>query len=181
METIRRLPDLNGPRMKYKEFTTDVVNKELWKEFKKEYPEHVDMTYKQFKDFWNEIAETIRIETIKNPLGVKLPSYAGELKLQFLPHRFQSPVRDPKILQETGPINHINLLTRGKVAKIKWERRWAVKFNRMLQFFGFEPVRSLRDDAREHIDANPDSLRVSRNTLGGDSVWRRLVPLKKKK
>jgi len=60
------------------------------------------------------------------------------------------------------------------VAKIKWERRWAVRFNKMLQFFAFEPTRKMNTMAKKYTDTNPDKIRVARNTLGGFSVWRQI-------
>ena len=60
------------------------------------------------------------------------------------------------------------------MAKIKWERRWAVRFNKMLQFFAFKATREIEELANKYILSNPDKLRVARNTLGGYSIWRQL-------
>lgn len=165
--------DKKAPRMKKGEFSRSVITKELWQQFKKTDPMYKHMTWKEFYSTWEEIAETIRIETITNPLGVKLGSYTGELKLQYLPHKFLASDKDTS--NDLGEkVNHVNLVTRGKVGKIKWERRWAVKRNKMLQFLAFTPVRQLNIMAKEQIDSNPEKLRIARNTLGGKSIWRQL-------
>ena len=160
--------------MKKGKFSKHVVTKELWKSFREKSTEYKDISWEDFYEAWQEIASTIRQETVHNPLGVKLGAYAGELKLQYLPHKFEAI--DPNLSGEVGKkTKFLNLTTRGKVAKVKWERRWAVKFNRVLQFFGFEGHREIKDMANKHILKNTDSIRVARNTLGGHSVWRNLT------
>ena len=60
--------DLNAPRMGKGEFSKQVVNIKLWRSFRKTYPEYKDMTWNDFARLWDDIAETIREEAIKNPL-----------------------------------------------------------------------------------------------------------------
>lgn len=164
--------DPKAPRMRKAQFSEQVVTKDLYKRFKQEFPEH-NISWTEFYQCWSDIAETIREESITNPLGVKLGSYTGELKLQYLPYKVK--VEGYVDSREVGEkVNHVNLLTRGKVAKIKWERRWAVKRNKMLQFFGFEPTRKMKTIAKTYTDANPEKIRVARDTQGGYSVWRKL-------
>lgn len=160
--------------MKKGKFSRQIVTKEAWIEFKNSNPEYKNLSWKDFYSSWKEIAETIRNETVTNPLGTKLGSYTGELKTQYLPNKFLK-ASDNMASQEVGEkIPYANLVTRGRVARIKWERRWAVKFNRMLQFFAFEPTREINELAGKYIKENPDKLRVARNTLGGYSIWRQL-------
>ena len=164
--------DAKAPRMRKAQFSQQVVSKDLYKRFKKEFPEH-DISWLEFSSAWADIAETIREESIYNPLGVKLGSYTGELKLQYIPYKFS--VEEYTTSKELGEkINHANLLTKGKVAKIKWERRWAVKRNKMLQFFGFEATRKMANIAKIYTDANPDKIRVNRSIKDGRSIWRKL-------
>lgn len=166
-------PDPKAPRMKKGKYSSQVVTKELWKEFTRAFPEYKKMSWKDFSDYWKDLSETIREETITNPLGVKLGHYTGELKYQYLPYKFKA--KDNNTSAEEGmEINYVNLVTKGKVGKVKWERRWAVRFNKMLQFYAFEPTREMEDMAKIHTDANPEAIRTSRNTLGGFSIWRQL-------
>lgn len=164
--------DPKAPRMKKAKYSQQVVTRGLYDRFIKEHPEYA-ISWSEFYQCWLDIAETIREEAIQNPLGVRLGSYTGELKLQYIPYRLK--VENQKASAELGEkVDHVNLLTRGKVARIKWERRWAVKFNKMLQFFAFEPTRKMKDMAKKYTDANPEKIRVARNTLGGFSVWRQI-------
>lgn len=159
-----------APRMRRGKFSKSVVSKQLWRQFIKTNPEYKGMTWDQFFTNWKEIADTIRIETITNDLGVKLGSYTGELKLEYIPYKFRA--ENYNITEARVP--YPNILAKGKVAKIKWERRWAVKFNKMLQFFQFQPTREMNILARDYMDGNADKVRMSRITVGGYSVWRQL-------
>ncbi len=165
--------DRTAPRMRKAEFITNIVTRKLWEDFRKSSPEYKDITWKEFHSKWEEIAETIRSEMVNNELGVKLGAYTGELKLQYLPHKFEAADLT-KVDELKEKVSHLNLVSRGKVAKIKWERRWAVKFNKMLQFFAFEGTRDINTQAKKRIDEHPEKLRVARNTLGGHSIWRQL-------
>ena len=165
--------DRSAPRMRKGQFSKSIVTRELWMAFRRDFPEYKKMSWEQFSKTWDEISTTIRQEAITNPLGVKLGSYTGEIKLQYLFSGFKGIDRhlSSELKEET---NHLNLLSRGKIAVIKWERRWAVKFNKMLQFFAFSPTRELNRMAKVHTDKNPEKLRSTRNTLGGYSIWRQL-------
>lgn len=159
--------------MRKGEFSKSIVTKELWRAFKKEHPEHKKMSWDEFYEYWNDMAQIIREEVISNPLGVKLGCYTGELKLQFLPYNYKA--KNNSLTAELGEeVNHVNLITKGKVARIKWERRWAVKFNKILQFFAFEPTRELNKMAVKYIDDHPEKPRVARNTFVGKSAWRQI-------
>lgn len=171
--------DTSAPRMRKGEFSTRVITEKAWIKFRKTFPEYKKMSWAEFQQLWADLAETIREEAITNPLGVKLGSFVGELKLQYLPYKFRGVA--PKLSSELGEKSYyINLSEKGKGAKIKWERRQAVKFNTMLQFYAFDPTRIMNKMARAHISKNPNSLRISRNTLGGQSVWRSLLMKDKK-
>lgn len=161
--------------MRKGKYSKQIVTRELWRNFIKKYPEYKNMSWDTFYSYWKDIAKIIREESITNPLGVKLGSYTGELKFQYLPKKFDAYSKDNRLSEEMGEkIKHLNIITRGKVAKIKWERRWAVKFNKMLQFFAFEETREMNSLSKKHIDASPEKLRMARNTLGGFSVWRQI-------
>jgi len=163
--------DRKAPRMRKGEFSKMVITKELFKKFIREFPEYKDMSWEDFFNYWMTIASKIRYEAIWNPLGIKLGSHTGELKLQYLPYKLKAidKYTSEKIGEKT---DYLNLTERGKVPKIKWERRWAVKFNRILQFYAFDETRDLNKIAHDYIQKHPDKLRTARVTLGGISVWR---------
>jgi|LakMenE01Jun11ns_1017448.scaffolds.fasta_scaffold9946141_2 hypothetical protein len=166
-----------GPRFVKTEYMYQIFSDDLYNTFIKDYPEYKNISKDEFKRIWiNILAPEIRKESIKNPLGLKLPFYNGELKLQWLPYRMKAPERKHK--KETGediPIIYLN--TQNKIGKVKWERRNAVRYNRWLQFYAFEPHREMEKMAKKRIDESND-IRVSRVTLGGAKYG--LAPLNKK-
>lgn len=161
--------DRKAPRMRKAKFSKQIITKELWKQFCKEYPEY-KLDWKQFQAEWMNIAKVIRKEVVENPLGVKLGSYTGELKYQYIS---ASPdYVNHNISEELGEsVTHLNIVTRGKVGKVKWERRWAVKFNPVLQYWAFDAFREIHALAKQHTDANPEKIRVSRSTQNGERIW----------
>lgn len=163
--------DSKGPRMRKGQFSKMVITRELWKRFTETFSEYKDMTWLEFYQSWLDMAETVRHEAICNPLGVKLGSFMGELKMQYLPYKFEAI--DYNASQELGEkIAHTSIQTKGKAIKIKWERRWAVKRNKILQFYAFDATRDMNRIADKYVSENPEKIRVARNTLGGQSVWR---------
>lgn len=157
--------------MKKGEFSKMVITKELYSKFKKEFPEHKDLSWEEFYGTWLEIAGKIREEAIMNPLGVKLGFNCGEIKLQYLPYKFiaKDHGSGQKLGEET---TYLNLINKGKVARIKWERRQAVKMNKILQFYAFDPTREMNKMADKHIQLHPEKLRTARVTTGGRHAWR---------
>lgn len=172
--------DRKAPRMKKGEFSKSVITRDLYKRFCKEYPEYT-LSWREFYDMWCDIAERIRYYAIYNPLGVKLGSYTGELKFQYLPHKFVAKDYHTSA-QEGEEKEFLNIDSKGKVPTIKWERRWAVKFNKILQFYAFSETRAINELAKQYMnESNNDKIRVSRNTLGGVSVWRQKLNANDKK
>lgn len=164
---------MKAPRMRKAQFSEQIITKKLLTQFKKKFPEYKDMKWEQFREHWLNIAQTIRQEAIYNPLGVKLGSYTGELKLQLFFKEY--PAVNYSTSVELGEeVNHLNLVSKGKRSIIKWERRWAVKFNRILQFFAFTPTRELKALAYKRVTESPEQLRDARSTKGGFSIWRQI-------
>lgn len=160
----------NAPRMKKGKYSKNIVSTDAWKRFKAAFPEH-NITWKDFYSAWCDIAETVRTEAVENPLGVKLGSYTGELKVQFTPKKIET--LDVLTSEEVGEgLGFLNLNTRDKVIKVKWERRWAVRFNRFLQFFAFDPVREIQESASKYADNNSNKIRIARVTVGNNN-WKK--------
>ena len=152
--------DRKAPRMRKAEFSKSVITNELFKKFKKEFPEYKNLTWKEFYQYWLDIAKKIRYEVIYNPLGVKLGSYLGELKMQFIPYKFKA-VDYGKSIELGEKVPYLNIETKGKVPRIKWERRQAVKFNKILQFYAFDETREVKELAKKYIrDDNVDKIRT---------------------
>ncbi len=153
--------DRKAPRLKKGKFSKMLINKELFSKFKKKFPEYNKMNWDEFFSLWKDISETIRNEAVTNPLGVKLGSLTGEIKVQYL--GYKPKTEKPLILTPDNEIVHnSNLLTKGKIPVIKWERKWAVKFNKSLELYGFTETRELTELKYKYVKENPDKIRVSK-------------------
>lgn len=148
-----------GPRLGKGEFSTIIVCEDLYDKWIKDNPEYKKISFKEFKIIWNEIAKEVRKQTCYNALGVNLPFYTGETKIQFIPVDVKGVDRGTS--NEIGEkANHLNINTKGKIAKITWQRRNACKFNKMLHLFGFEQDRLLSQEANEALNTNPEIYRT---------------------
>lgn len=163
--------DRKAPRMRKGEFSKMVITKELYRKFLMEFPEYKNVTWEDFYNKWLDIAEKIRYSAVNNPLGVKLGSYTGELKIQYIPYKMDV-ISHGATDKQGEEIRPHNFDSKGKPARVKWERRQAVKFNKILQFYAFDETRELTKAANEYIVNNPSNIRVARITIGGRSVWR---------
>lgn len=156
-----RIPDKKAPRMRKGNFSKSVVTKELYRRFIKRFPEHKGMKWNEFFTNWKEIAETLRIETVTNPLGVKMGGYNGELKMQYFPYKVK--ITDHKASAELGKrVNHLDIMTKGKAPTIIWVRREAASFNPMLHFYGFMETREISKMKKKHMNEHPESIRTFR-------------------
>lgn len=159
-----------GPFFRKEKWSINLVTPEFFNDFIKEFPEYEGISEREMRKDLKDLLEGVKNEWIYNPLGIKLPHYGGELKLQYAPN-FKK-ITDPVASEEVGErVNYINLTTRKKVARLKWERRRAVKFNPCLQYYAFEAGDAISKEAATYIKENPEKLRTSRNTMGGRSAW----------
>jgi len=176
MKKIVTIGTSKGPRFSKKDYTYKIGILELFTAFQKNYPEY-NISQKEFEHIWLDLlVPEIQNQAVNNPLGIKLPFYIGEIKLQWLPYKPNKIDFNYK-QREGEDVPLISLKNGSKVHKVKWERRNAVRYNRWLQFYGFTHNRDIDKLARKKLDENPNDLRVSRVTLGGAKYG--LAPLKK--
>lgn len=154
---------MNKPRFGKSGFIYNLLAKEnFYDAFKKEHPEYAHKTWKEVVEAWANISEEFREQIAKNPLGVKLKYYIGELKFQYVPYKFKVTRTNDR----QAPFRELNLHNRGKVGVFKWERRAAVRYNKWLQYYGFDPCDLLKKKGKEMIEEHPDAIRTCRITTG---------------
>ena len=76
-------PNLNAPRFREKKF--GVLNKKLYKEFLKKYPEHDGTSYDEFKKIINTFNKNLYEGAIENRNGVELPEGLGYIFIGTCP------------------------------------------------------------------------------------------------
>lgn len=159
-----RVVDKKAPRFGKGKYSKTLINKSrMYKTFIKKYPQFKDKSWEDILETWVLITNEIKKQVTQNPLGVKLKFYIGEIKLQYVPYKIKSFKFDT----DNNLKRELNLHSRDKVAVIKWERREAVKYNKWLQYFAYDPARDLQTMASKAIFDNPEKYRTSRVTLGG--------------
>jgi hypothetical protein len=154
-----------GPRFRKEKYIHNILDTS-YNRFKNDYPEF-DTSEEEFLRIWNKVlAPEIRKEIGNNPLGIKLPYYLGEVKAQWLPYILK---KDKMVTKEGNTsFDKLDLTNGGKTMVVKWERRTAVRYTRMLQFYAFEADRKIKDIAKKREKETPEDIRVSRVTLGGN-------------
>lgn len=151
--------DLNAPRFSKKNFKYDLISKELYLKWVKEYPEKY-VTFQEFLRIWKFITNEITNTMATNPMGIKLPYYCGDFVVQYLPK--EAKITNVESLKEEERSNYLNIVSKGKTAKISWIRRVASKFNPSMIYFGFDPNKRVSQLVQNQIYTNPSIYRNTR-------------------
>ena len=154
---MRQFNDRKAPRLGKAEFSTNIVNVELYKAWAHDNPDY-QLTYKEFILVWDEIVESIRTEVTINPMGIRLPFYTGDIIVQFLPNKVKS-IDQEVSNQEKENLPFLNIITKGKVAKISWIRKHAIKFNTRIILFAFQQSRVINKKLAEVLWNTPEIFR----------------------
>ena len=159
-----RFNDRKAPRLGKKEFSTNIVDIELYKIWKKDNPQYGDISYSQYMKVWENITNVIDNTLITNPQGIKLPYTCGELVIQFLP-KVVKAYNEIVTAEEVVRINYLNIATKGKIAKISWIRKYAARFNPPIMLFAHEPTRHLGKKLTKQLEINPEIFRNSKMNI----------------
>lgn len=154
-----RFNDRNAPRLGKREFSTSITDVNAYEKWKKLNPEYDGLSYKEFLSIWEKIAMELRTEVCTNALGVYFPFYTGELKVQYLPLKVKT-LNFPSSIEYGEKINLPNIVSKGKIAKITWQRRRAGQFNRMVHLFGFEQYRGFGQQVYKTLLEHPELYRT---------------------
>ena len=83
-----------------------------------------------------------------------------EIKVQFLPKKIKG--KDYDLSQkEKEELPFLNIITKGKVAKISWIRKNAYRFNQNIMLFAFEQSRLIGKNLNVALTENPQIYRNS--------------------
>ncbi len=154
-----RFNDKKAPRVGKKQFSTIIVSDKLYKTWKKNNPEYENISIIEFRQIWGEIAKEVRNQTVNNSLGIYFPFYVGETKIQFIPPSVKAV--DMAESSELGEkINHLNIITKGKIGKLVWQRKRAAAFNKMINLFAFVADRKFSKQSVKALNTNPELYRL---------------------
>ena len=160
-----RKPDLNAPRYRPKVF--NVLNKDLFKNFKEKYPQYKDLTYNVFKKIISEANEKIRTSIIEYRDGVELPESLGYIFIGScsMLKKDRENINYGKSIKAGAKITNINWDSDGLLGKIFYTN-YAVKYKvQDRQIWNFIPCRNFkRHVARTYPENWPKYVKIA-NTL----------------
>lgn len=131
--------DLNAPRFRSKSMT--LLNKEMYNNFIKKYPQYSKITLKQFKEIVNVFNGNLWQGVIDNRDGIELPESLGYL---FIGSCDKSKKQNPNYkdsIKYGQLINHKNWESNNYLAKIFYTN-YSLKYRfKNRELWKFEPVR----------------------------------------
>jgi len=139
-------------RAKYK---NKVITRELWEQWKINYPEYKESSYAKYVEYARKILLEYRNEVTINSDGVRLPFYMGDVTMKFVPVKKQplNPQVSKQILKE---VPYLNFGTNGRVGKVVYSAEHCRLFNRYAPLLGFEPSKEFAKLSREQFKENPE-------------------------
>lgn len=155
-----RVNDKSAIRFRKTKYTKEIISLDVYKEWIAENPEYVEVTYQDFKLYWRSIAEKVRWHIINNPMGVHLPFYCGDIRVQYIPKSVKVP-NIPLGTQLGQVIYDTSLLTKGKGGKISWVRKYASRYNPLILLYCYEPIRDIRRGVKAKIEEAAEIYRNS--------------------
>lgn len=163
MPENKRIPvkknDLNGPRFTKTEFVYHIVNENLYKRWSEETGSK--LTFKEFRDVWDKIAEIIRSQTVTNTHGVRLPFFNGDLVSNYI--QVLNRHINTKASQELGyKVYQLDWHSGKKPGKVVWAIRHARRQNKWVNLYAFQPCRLFQKEASEGFFKHPEIYRYAR-------------------
>lgn len=151
-----------APRFGKAEFIYHVVRESLWERWKKD--TNNELSFKEFKDIWDLIADEIRKQVIATAQGVRLPFFNGDISLKYVEMR-ERPMDGNASAEAGRPVHHLDWHTNQRHGKLCWIIKHAMLRNRWVQLYGFSPCRQLNHTAcHEGFNVNPGLYQMSRAT-----------------
>lgn len=158
---IRRVNNLKAPRFIPKKYTTELINKALYVDWKKKNPEYSYITYSDFLEIWWMMCEVLIDWTVSETEGIRLPYYVGEFFVQYV--RTREPLIDKKLSDKVGydveeDLSHSD----GKTGKIIYCVSHVRKKNNSSLLYGFEACIRFRHKARKCLKYTPERFKDSK-------------------
>lgn len=150
-------------RFRDTKYSINLIDNDLYKDWKKANPAFAEKVpnYGTFKKIWNKLMDNYIDETLRNPMGVRLPYYCGDLSLQYINIEYEAlDMKKSTALGETVP--HLNWNSSDKLGKIIWSVRHASKFNKYLPFLAFRGTTQYRKKAFYSLVNTPNIYKTAK-------------------
>lgn len=150
-------PNIKGPR--FRKGCKNILTKQLYKEFLKEYPQHATMTFDQFKKSIEKNSEKMWKTVIADRDGIELPIggsvFIGNTKISV-----KNNYDIQASIKANAPIKHRNYETDGHVAKIYYSPRLSKLFGRDRSLWSFTGYRTFKRTLAKEYPKNWKNYRM---------------------
>lgn len=137
-------------RFRATDFTTNLISPALFKQFKRVSPKE-DITWKEFQQIWDMIAEVYMDMTVEETDGTRLGFYLGDLSIQYVNLR--------KVLEKHSRKVPLNLSTDGKVGKVVLTLGQVRRYNKYSLLFGFKACNRFTKKANHKLMTTPQKFK----------------------
>lgn len=134
-----RTPDLNAPR--YRSKSLDILNKEFYDDFRKEFPKYAYLTNRQIREIIRDVNGKIWETAVEERDGIELPEQLGCIFIASCPPQKKSNVNYKLSKEMQHHIQHRNWESDQFLAKIfytNWGNKYRFLFSNL---WGFAAVR----------------------------------------
>jgi hypothetical protein len=142
-----KLPNRKGRRSRKSSFV--IMDKTKLTEFKRIYPEHSNLSLKEFNEVVKYFNDEIINTVIENRDGVLLPEKIGQMLIVSFPKPKRKIIDFGKSNKTGVKHYHGNWDTDNKIAKIIYHNKVNNYGNKYSKFWGFIPARNFKMDVSD--------------------------------
>lgn len=151
--------DLNAPRFNTRKYRHNIISKDLYNRWKDK--TGYNITFSQFKKYWNLIGEKYSQKIISERDGVKVGTGLGDIYIGLIKNPKKEPI-DKKLSVEYGKkIKYENWETRGQLGKIIYGTRGRKYIYRLHGYWMFSACRNLKRSASAALRTNSSKYKNS--------------------
>lgn len=162
-----KVPNPRAPRMSTKNYSVQLVNRELYEDWKKESGYEIPWT--DFLNVWHTICREIWETVATNQYGIRLPYYLGDLLVRYV-KKYRPPIDNGDSIEAQKPIECLNWHSNGKVAKVIWTIHYARRFNKSCRIMSFQPFYLMSRRVSEAVMDNPEAIRDNRVSRANQKI-----------
>ena len=153
---IRRVNDPKAPRFRANKYTTKLVTKDTYLEWRKKNKEHKDITYAEFLEVWFMMTELWMDYVAENTDGIRIPYYIVDIAQEYAPLKKEHYDR-----KASNILGYDVKIKRKKGGKVVWSVNHARKKNKNILLYSFHVSRRFREKARGAFAKTPEKFKDS--------------------
>lgn len=148
-----------APRFNPRKFRVNVVSEELYEKWKAE--TGYDITFQQFKEYWNSIGEAMTEAVITEKDGIRLGAGLGDIYVGYVPGMKAKPIDYKTSAEFNKQIKFENWENGGKVGKIIYATKRRKYIYRMHGWWAFKACREFKSKVSHALRTRPQDFKNS--------------------